>query len=98
MRVIVPVAPFPDPAVRRLMAELGYVEVTNTVGTRDVIEEWCFESPGGATSVRYLLEPELAIPCIVVSGEEAAADLRARVPHFDPLAVAIAYNSSASGA
>lgn len=97
MRILTPTAAFPDPAVARAAAACGLTLTEDTTGRGDVIREQRFTAPDGSV-LRYLFEPELEIPVILLEGAGAGA-LRARLagtlPQVEPLAAAIGYDPAA---
>lgn len=98
MLIVTPTGDYPDEAARDAVESLGFLEVSDTTGRSDVVEALSYAAPDG-TSLRYLREPELEIPVIVIEGPSASPlrqRLTKRLPHVSALAAGIGYDVAAS--
>jgi hypothetical protein len=68
LSILTPTGGFPDVAVQAAIAELGGRETANTLGSTDRIRELRYATGPMGPSIRYLMEPELEIPCLLLEG------------------------------
>jgi hypothetical protein len=97
--IIVPTSPFPDPVLLAALRDLPAWQVADTIGQADVMQEVAFRAPDGATLLRYVNEPALDIPVVVVDGPDAGAlatRLRERVANIPALAACITFDEAAT--
>ncbi len=98
LSILTPSGAFPDLAAQAVIADLGGREVANTLGQVNVVQEISYVLGTDGPAIRYLLEPELQIPCIVVTGDghQALADrLKKKIDCVDGLEAALSYTDDA---
>ncbi len=97
MLIVTPTAKFPDTEVLKAAQDLGFNLAKDTLGLPGVIQEQVFTSGNG--QVRYMREPELEIPVIVIDGpnaEEMRSALADKIKHITAFAATIGYDPTAS--
>lgn len=98
LSILTPSSEFPDLSVQAAIADLDGRETDNTVGVSGVVQEIKFRTSTSGSSIRYLLEPELEIPCILLEGpghRRLAERLETLIDCIDGLKAAISYTSEA---
>ena len=99
LEIITPTSDFPDPDLEETFARLNLRPLREKVRDQEGVPGLAYETTDGSTFVRYLQEPDLEIPVIVVDGDHArslAASLRAAIPHFPELAASLSFERGAS--
>lgn len=98
LSILTPRGAFPDLATQAVIADLGGREVANTLGQASVVQEISYVLGTDGPTIRYLMEPELQIPCILVTGDghRALSDrLEQKIDCIDALHAALSFTDSA---
>ena len=95
--IITPTSAFPD---QDILDRLANMDLRVIRGDGDgQLPGFAYETADGSTVLRYLQDPDLEIPVIVVDGDQAqslAIGLCKDIPHFPAAAAGLAFDPAAS--